>query len=241
VKAIYQRYMGWFDGNPAHLWAHPPVEAARRYVDFMGGADAVEEKARVSFETGDFRWVAEVLNHVVFAEPLHARARELLADTYEQLGYGSENGTWRGFYLTGATELRDGQVGTPTETASRDVIGQLSPEMAFDAIAVRVDGPKAWDEKLTIDIRFTDSKERYRLQLGNGALTYSAAERIDAADATLEGPRASLSALAAGSLHPDALVQAGINPSGDVGVLGRLASVLDTPDPNFAIVTPETP
>jgi alkyl sulfatase BDS1-like metallo-beta-lactamase superfamily hydrolase len=239
VKAIYQRYMGWFDGNPAHLWAYPPVEAARRYVDFMGGAAAVVEKARGSYEAGDLRWVAEVLNHVVFAEPSHASARELLADTYEQLGYGSENGTWRGFYLTGAAELRDGQVGSPTETASADVVGQLTPDMVFDAIAVRVDGPRAWDEKFTIDVRFTDSEQRYRLQLVNGVLTYSAAERPDAADMALDGPRAALPALAAGTLDADALLKAGINATGDVGVLARLAKVLEAPDPNFAIVTPK--
>ena len=102
VKAIYQRYMGWYDGNPAHLWQHPPVEAATRYVEFMGGADAVVAKARASYDAGDLRWAAEVLNHVVFAEPSHAEARALLADTFEQLGYGAENGTWRSVYLSGA-------------------------------------------------------------------------------------------------------------------------------------------
>jgi alkyl sulfatase BDS1-like metallo-beta-lactamase superfamily hydrolase len=108
VKAIYQRYMGWYDGNPAHLWPHPPAEAGRRYVEFLGGADAVVAKARDSFEAGDFRWAAEVLNHVVFADPDHQAAGELLADTYEQLGYGAENGTWRCVYLSGAYELRHG-------------------------------------------------------------------------------------------------------------------------------------
>lgn len=122
VKAIYQRYLGWFDGNPAHLWQHPPVEAAKRYVEFMGGADAVVAKARASFDAGDFRWVAEVVNHVIFAEPDHADARELLADTYEQLGYGCENGTWRNFYLSGAYELREGKFGTPASTVSEDLV-----------------------------------------------------------------------------------------------------------------------
>lgn len=141
MKAIYQRYLGWFDGNPAHLWQHPPVEAAKRYVEFMGGADAVVAKARASFDAGDFRWVAEVVNHVIFAEPDHADARELLADTYEQLGYGCENGTWRNFYLSGAHELRQGKFGTPASTASDDLVAALSPEMLFDAIAVTVNGP----------------------------------------------------------------------------------------------------
>jgi alkyl sulfatase BDS1-like metallo-beta-lactamase superfamily hydrolase len=112
VKAIYQRYMGWYDGNPSHLWQHPPVEAARRYVKFMGGADAAVAKARDSYDAGDYRWVAEVLNHVVFAEPSHAEARELQADCLEQLGYGAENGTWRSAFLSGAHELRHGNFGT---------------------------------------------------------------------------------------------------------------------------------
>jgi len=237
VKAIYQRYLGWFDGNPAHLWEHTPVEKATRYVEFMGGADAVVEKARASFDEGDYRWVAEVLNHVVFADENHAAARELLADTYEQLGYGSENGTWRDFYLSGATELRDGQFGTPTETTAPDVIGQLSPSMLFDAIAIQIDGPKAWDENLSIDVVLSDVDERYRLRLANGVLTYSSAPQQGDAGVTLRATRRALPALAAG-LTPDALANAKIEVSGDASVLARLGAVLDPGDKNFAIVTP---
>ncbi len=238
VKAIYQRYLGWFDGNPAHLWEHPPVERAKRYVDFMGGPDAVVDKARVAFDAGDYRWVAEVVNHVVFAEPEHAEARELLADTYEQLGYGSENGTWRDFYLSGVTELRQGPFGTPTTTDAPDLIGQLTPEMLFDAIAIQVDGPAAFDEKLTIDVVLTDAHERYRLRLANGVLTYSAAAQKGDADATLTSTKRALPALALGAASPDKLAAAGIELTGDASVLGRLVAVLDPGDPNFAIVTP---
>ena len=238
VKAIYQRYMGWFDGNPAHLWQHIPTEQAKRYVDFMGGADAVVEKAQRSFADGDFRWVAEVVGHVVFAEPDHAAARELLADAYEQLGYGSENGTWRNFFLSGATELRDGPFGTPTVTSSPDMVAQLSPEMLFDAIAIQIDGPKAWDQELSIDIVLTDTDQRFRLRLANGALTYSSATQSGDADATLTTTRAALPALALGGLSADGLSAAGIEVAGDAGVLGRLAAVLDPGDPDFAIVTP---
>ena len=238
VKAIYQRYLGWFDGNPAHLWEHPPVEKAKRYVDFMGGADNVVEKARTAFDAGDYRWVAEVVNHVVFAEPDHAAARELLADTYEQLGYGSENGTWRDFYLSGATELRDGQFGTPTETNAPDVIAQLSPSMLFDAIAIQINGPRAWHEKLSIDVVLTDVDERYRLRLANGVLTYSAAEQHGDADSTLTTTRRSLPALALGGLSADKLANVGIELNGDPSVLGRLTAVMEPGDKNFAIVTP---
>ncbi len=239
VKAIYQRYLGWFDGNPSHLWQHPPVEAATRYVDYMGGADAVVEKARASFADGDLRWVAEVLGHVVFADPSHAGARELLATTYERLGYGAENGTWRNFYLCGATELREGNFGTPTVAAAPDIVANLTPTMLFDALAIRVDGPRAWDERITIDVRFTDSPDRYRLQLANGVLTYTAATRPDAADATLTGPRAALPVLAEGRLDAATLHAAGLEITGDISALERLAALLDTPDQDFAIVTPD--
>ncbi|WP_069387419.1 alkyl/aryl-sulfatase [Cellulosimicrobium cellulans] len=238
VKAIYQRYLGWFDGNPAHLWEHTPVERARRYVELGGGADAVVEKARSAFESGDYRWVAEIVNHVVFAEPGHAEARELLADTYEQLGYGAENGTWRNFYLSGATELRDGAFGTPTQTGSPDMVGQLTPAMLFDALAVRVDGPRAWDERIAVDVVLTDTGERYRLRLANGVLTHSAAPQREDPDATLTTTRRALPALALGGLTTDRLAEAGIEVSGDAAVLARLGAVLDPGDPDFAIVTP---
>ncbi len=239
VKAIYQRYMGWFDGNPAHLWQHPPVEAARRYVEFMGGADAVVERARASYEAGDLRWVAEVVNHVVFADPSHAAARALLADTYEQLGYGAENGTWRNFYLSGATELRDGSFGTPVASSSPDMVAQLSPPMLLDALAIQVDGPRAWDEQLTFDIELTDAPERYRVALRNGVLTYTTADQSDAADLIITASRAALPTLALGAVTPEVLAEAGIQLSGDASVLQRLTAVLDAPDPDFAIVTAE--
>jgi alkyl sulfatase BDS1-like metallo-beta-lactamase superfamily hydrolase len=236
VRAIYQRYLGFFDGNPAHLWEHTPVERAKRYAKLAGGVDNLVANAREAFDAGDFRWAAETANHAVFAEPDHAGARELLADTYEQLGYGSENGTWRDFYLSGATELRDGQFGTPTETNAPDVIANLTPEMLFDAVAIQVNGPKAWDEKLSIDVVVSDTDQRYRVWLANGVLSYSAAPQEGDADATITSARASLPALAAG--NPAALAAAGIQVSGDAGALARLTAVLDPGDKNFAIVTP---
>src|SRR5690606_34336859 len=102
VKAVYQRYLGWFDGNPANLHPLPPEEAGRRYVELMGGADAVLAAGRAAFERGEYRWVAQLVNHLVFAEPDHREARELQADALEQLGYQAESGPWRNFYLTGA-------------------------------------------------------------------------------------------------------------------------------------------
>lgn len=238
VKAIYQRYMGWYDGNPAHLWPHPPEAAARRYVEFMGGPDAVVTKARTSFETGDFRWVAEVLCHVVFAEPEHRAARDLLADTYEQLGYGAENGTWRCAYLSGAHELRHGRFGTPVTPVSPDVLAQLTPEQLFDALAVRVNGPRCWDEHLTLDIHLTDVGTRYRLTLRNGVLTYTTAPQVTAPDAELHLSAPALTAVATGAVDPAGLAAAGVRTDGDPAAFGALLAALDAPDPDFAIVTP---
>ncbi|WP_432479274.1 alkyl/aryl-sulfatase [Nocardioides sp. GXQ0305] len=234
VKAIYQRYLGWFDGNPAHLWEHTPVERARRYVELAGGIDALVDAARRAFDAGDYRWAAETANHAVFAQPDHGGARELLADTYEQLGYGSENGTWRDFYLSGATELRDGQFGTPTETNAPDVIAQLTPDMLFDALAIQVDGPAAWDEELSIDVVLTDTDERYRVRLANGVLTYSPRPQRGSADTTVTTTRRALPALASGNL-----AQTGIEVTGDESTIGRLLGVLRPGDKNFAIVTPD--
>jgi alkyl sulfatase BDS1-like metallo-beta-lactamase superfamily hydrolase len=240
VKAIYQRYMGWFDGNPSHLWQHPPVEQARRYVEFMGGADAVVEKARASFEAGDYRWVAEVLGHVVFAEQGHQAARELLADTYEQLGYGSENGTWRNFFLSGTTELRSGSFGTPVATSAADLVANLTPEMLFDAMAIQVDGPRAWDTALTVDIALTDEDVRYRLQLANGVLTHRRVPEPGGADLTITVPHhEQLVGLVLGALPPEAMADAGIVMEGDTSVVGRLTALLQPGDPDFAMVTAE--
>ena len=220
------------------LWKHPPTEAGRRYVAFMGGADAVVEKARGSFDEGDFRWAAEVLSHVVFAEPDHAGARELLADTLEQLGYGAENGPWRCAFLSGAYELRHGAFGTPGTTASADLFAQLTPTQLFDALAIRVNGPRAWDERLSVDLTLTDAGETYRLWLRNGVLSQSRAPQRDTADLALRMPRAVLLGLVAGAVDPVALEASGVEHEGDLGALGRLLATLDEPDPGFAIVTP---
>ncbi|THV29455.1 alkyl/aryl-sulfatase [Glycomyces paridis] len=238
VKAIYQRYLGWFDGNPANLWQHTPVERAKRYTEALGGADKVVEAARPAFESGDYRWAAELLGHAVFAEPGHAAARDLLADTYEQLGYGAENGTWRNFYLSGATELREGNFGTPTAASSPDLIGQLSPEMLFDAIAIQVNGPKAWDERVLVDVVVPDADTTYRVRLANGVLTYTTAPQREDAEVTITADRRALPRLAGFGLDADQLAAAGITVTGDQAALGRLAAVIDPGDTAFDIVTP---
>jgi alkyl sulfatase BDS1-like metallo-beta-lactamase superfamily hydrolase len=238
VKAIYQRYMGWYDGNPANLWQHPPVEAGRRYLEYMGGADAVVARAGDSFAAGDFRWVAEVVSHVVFAEPAHQGARDLLADALEQLGYGSENGTWRCAYLSAAHELRHGSFGTPATTAAPDLFAQLTPEQWFDALAIRVDGPRAWSERLVIDVALSDLGQTHRVSLSNGVLSHTSSPGPVRPDLTLTLAMPALTGLLTGQLAPAQFAEAGVQLAGDPGALGRLLAVLDEPDPDFAIVTP---
>ncbi len=233
VKAIYQRYMGWFDGNPANLWQHPPEARATRYVESMGGADAVVERARGYVTAGDPRFASELLNHVVFAQPEHAGAKELLASVYTTLGHGAENGTWRNFYLMGAKELRDGPTPQPTSVAPRDLIAALSVEQVFDSVAIRIDGPKAWDLDFAIAWQFTDVDEQWLTTLSNGVFV---PERVAGASA-----RAALSVTLTKPQLMQLLAGQGLDQGafeGDAGVLLSLAGVVDTFDPNFAIVTP---
>jgi alkyl sulfatase BDS1-like metallo-beta-lactamase superfamily hydrolase len=236
VKAIYQRYMGWYTGNPAQLWEHTPTDAGKRYLEFMGGADAVVEKAKPYFESGDYRWVAEVLNHIMFAEPDHQGARELLADTYEQLGYGIENATWRNAYLSGAYELRNGSFGTPIQSSSPDMLGALTVPQFLDAVAIRVDGPRAWGLTIAIDLKVTDLDVVYRISLRNGVLVYSTFTQSGETEVTISMPKAAVPMLLLGNI--DALEKAGVQIAGDKSKLETLFSVLEAPDPDFAIVTP---
>ena len=238
VKAVYQRYLGWFDGNPARLWPHPPVESSTRYVECMGGPDAVVTLAAGYAADGDLRFAAELLDRVVFADPVHAGAKEQLAAVYERLAYGCENGTWRNFYLMGAEELRHGIDTSSVSVGSPELLGALTVEQLLDAIAIRIDGPKGWDEDLSIDWVFTDIGRTHRATLRNGVLIHrvvgDAASSAGAgpADLTLTLARPQmLGVLFGGGLD-------GIDVAGDPGVIGRLLAVVEFPDRNFAIVTP---
>ncbi|MFB7999273.1 alkyl/aryl-sulfatase [Streptomyces sp. NPDC056002] len=245
VKAVYQRYMGWFDGNPAHLWQHPPVEQAKRYVDFMGGSDTVLAKARASFEEGDLRWVAEVVNHVVFADPSNTGARELLATTYERLGYTQENGTWRNFYLTGARELRAGEEDAHGRKGfsmgSTEVLGGLSTEQLFQSMAVRVDGPRAAVHRLLLRWEFTDTGEVWTLLLGNGVLTPMRGDAPGGGkpQLTIGLERTEFDRILAGqSSFADAVAAGTVELDGEASALASLVDVLEQPGARFPIVLP---
>ncbi|NUS44455.1 MAG: MBL fold metallo-hydrolase [Mycobacteriaceae bacterium] len=232
VKAVYQRYLGWFDGHPSTLWQHPPEAGAVRYVKAFGGIDNVIDKAAGFTRDGDLRFAAELLKHAVFAEPANSTAKNALAEVYTQLGYGAENATWRGFYLMGAKELREGVYPTALNLAG-GMAAALSIEQLFDTVAIRLNGPRAAAHSLVIDWQFNDLDTTMRLTLSNGALirTIDPRRKTDV-DLTLTLTKPQLVALLAGRGID------GIDHAGDITVLDRLLGLLDQPDPNFAIVTP---
>ncbi len=242
VKAIYQRYLGFFDGNPATLHPHPPVEAAKRYVAYMGGAEAILERARDDHEAGDDRWVAEVVRHVVFAEPDNTAARELLADALTQLGYQAESGPWRNFYLTGAKELRDGVMVLPTpSTTSPDVIAAMPTSLILDYLAIRLKHRDAAELAGSTLLVLTDVEERHLLELSNGVLHNrpAAGDEEVAADATITATRAWLNGLLAADDPATALTSGDdADITGDPTSLLSVFGLLDEFPFWFNIVTP---
>ncbi len=239
VRAVYQRYMGFYDGNPANLDPLPPEEAGKRYVEAMGGPDAVLAGARKAVEGGDYRWAAQLLNHLVFAEPDNQAARELQADTLEQLGYQSENATWRNVYLSGALELRQGVARAKARNSAPDMIRALTPSLFFDYLAVRIDAMKAADEDLLINWRFSDLGEDYALTLRNGVLTHRNGARHAKPDVSLSMTKALLDRIAlkeTGFLKESMIGGIEID-QGRIKLL-RLLGGLDEPNPQFNLVTP---
>jgi len=238
-RAVYQRYMGWYDANPTTLDQLPPEPAAKKYVEYMGGAAAVLKKARVDFDKGEYRWVAEALKQVVFADPNNREAKDLLADTYEQLGYQSEAGPWRAIYLTGASELRNG---VPKAGAislqGPDMVKAMPPGELFDYWGVRLNGPKAAGKNMTLGFNVADIGKQYTLTVRNGAL--SSDERVAAtADARLTLNKQVLDRIQLGQTTMDQAIAAGdIKVEGDKGKVRDFFSLLDTYPFWFDIVTP---
>ncbi|MEV0096103.1 alkyl sulfatase dimerization domain-containing protein [Streptomyces sp. NPDC050738] len=233
VKGIYQRYMGWFDANPAHLWSHPPVEESKRYVKALGGRGATVARALLFVHEGDLRFAATLLNHVVFADPTYTPAKRELAKVYTKLGYATENAVWRNFYLTGAMELTDGVKPAESNTTGPTMLMALSVDQLIDSVAIRINGPKAWDLKLSMDWSFPALGAVWHLTLQNGVLTYRSDAKADpGAGVTLTMTKPQLLSLLGGAGLGD------IKVVGDVTLLQKMLAVVEKPDPNFAIVTP---
>lgn len=238
TRAIYQFYMGFYDGNPTTLDQLPPEEAAKKYIDYMGGAASVMQKAKADFDKGEYRWVAEALKHVVFADPGNEGAKNLLADAYEQMGYQAESGTWRSAYLQGANELRNGLPNAgKIETAGPDTIRAMRPEMTFDYLAVQLNPEKAAGKKLTLGMTFTDLNESYVLMVENSVLNYS--NKPAATDARVTLTKEVFDKLQAGDLSTEQAIQAGaIKIDGRREALKEFVGLFEKPPFWFNIVTP---
>ncbi|MFD9903405.1 alkyl/aryl-sulfatase [Streptomyces sp. NPDC059063] len=254
LKGVYQRYLGWFDGNPAHLWTYPQAEAGRRYVEAIGGPDAVVRQAQAAYDGGDYRWAAELLNHVVFGLPDQSEpAKQLQARVLSQLGYGAENGTWRDFYLTGARELTVGVENRATQEAG-DLVNSLSLEQYFAAMARSVDGPKAAAEQRTpiaLQWRVTGTPEQScTTTLRNGVLVFVPGKDILAGtpQATITLSRAALNGLyLSGPDFPrnfrTAVEKGEITLGGpeQQAYADTVFGYLTLPNPKFPIVAPAAP
>ncbi len=238
ARAVYQRYFGVYDGNPVNLDPLPPEQAGRRYVEALGGPARVVELAREALEEGDERWAATLASHAVFADAGNASAREVEADALEQLGYQTENATWRNAYLQGAHELREGPVSAPTD-AGGDVVRAIATAQLFDALGVRMDGLRAAEQPLVLNWDFPDIAERWVLRVQHGALSYAPGEPDPEADATVRLDRETLNRVMLGESDAIGELQAGrITIEGDGEKLGAFLGLLVAADPGFAIVTP---
>ncbi|MEW6272964.1 MAG: alkyl sulfatase dimerization domain-containing protein [Thermodesulfobacteriota bacterium] len=238
AKAVYQRYMGWYDANPASLHALPPEPAAKRYVEAMGGAGAVRERARRAADEGDYRWAAMLLNHAVFADPADQAARDALADVYTQLAYQAEAGTWRNIYLTGAQELRSGVVQLPPPTLSPDVLAATPTPMLLDFAAVRLDPERALARPLRLNLVLTDVDERHLLAVESGVLVHEAGVEDPAAPTARMKRIDMLMTLFAGVPVGVRTASGDIVTEGDAGAWPALVGMIDPIDTNFPIVTP---
>lgn len=238
-RAVYVKYLGFFDGNPASLHPLPPIEQARRYLEFMGGSDAVVERARPCFEAGDYRWVAEVLNHVVMAEPDHVQGRALLADTLEQLGYQSESAPWRNFYLSGALELRHGLPETQAFQASGGIAAGMPIENFFQVLAVRLLPAAVAGRRIRLQLHFSDLDCSYLLVIENSVLNYFKDRLDDAADATLTLSALNFKRLLMGlSNAPQLITEGQLEIAGDPETLLGLKTLFDQFPRRYPLVTP---
>ena len=239
TKAVYQFYMGAYDGNPANLNPLPPQESAKHYLELIGGADKAVAAAQTAYDKGEYRWAAELLNQAVFGQPDHKGAKELLAKTYEQMGYMAEAATWRNSYLTAAAELRNGP---PTKGISKsDVIEMLHQtpiERFLEAMAAGLNGPDAEGKDLKVNLVLTDTKESYVLWIENAVLHFKRAEPASDANATLTLTKPIFVKMIAGTAGvKDTLLSDELKIGGSKMDLVRFFGLIDKAPGTFPIVT----
>ena len=239
-KAVYQRYLSWYDGNPANLNKYSPVEAGKRYVDLAGGPDALLAKAQAAFNSGDYRWVAEVVNHLVFADPTNTAARNLQADALEQLGYQSESATFRNAYLMGAQELRKGPP-RPTVGAvrARGLLRAMTIEQVFDSLSVRIKQEELGGVQLSLNWTFHDVGETWVLGVSNRTLWYSPNRHDADAVASITMRRSTfIDIVTQATTFMDQIEAGQITIDGDATVLLTIFGNLDEVSTSFPIVEP---
>ena len=244
VKAVYQRYLSWYDAHPANLHPLPPVPGAAKYVEYMGGIDALIARAQADFDAGQYRWVAEVMKHAVYAHPERADARELAAAALEQMGFQAESATWRNAFLLGAREYRLGPPPAGKGAAGIGLLSAIPNGLLFDALAVRVNAERAGDQAFAMDWHFSDSGEDWRLNLSNGALSSlrladlpPEAPPLPAAEVSLTLDRPTLEAIMQQRLPaPQAVAEGRLRMAGQVQLLGAFFGLLDRFAGNFAVV-----
>jgi alkyl sulfatase BDS1-like metallo-beta-lactamase superfamily hydrolase len=240
AKAVYQAYFGWYDANPANLDPLPPAEAAQKYVEAMGGATEVLRKGQSAFDTGDYRWAAMLLNHLVFADASNVDAKKLLAAIYDQLGYQAESGPWRDVYLSGAYELRNGTQGMANDPRNALALLRATPAArSLDSMAVRLNGPDADGKHMTFNFIFDDVQESHVVELENAVLHHRQADPVPGADATVHLTRDLLVRLGIGDAGAREVVMSDeLKVEGSRLKLLSFLSMIDKPDGRFAIVTP---
>ena len=240
VKAAIDKQFGWYNGNPATLHPLPRVETAKKYVEYMGGADAIVKKAKADYDKGNYRWVMQALMQVVYADPSNMAARNLMADASEQLGYQSEAGTWRGWYLSAAKDLREGVKPMQVVTfASPDTVSAMPLELFFDYLSIRLDGPKAEGKTIKLNLNLPDTKDKYLLVVQYGVLQYHKDQQADDADASLTMDRSTLNEIIGGKLKVEQGVTNGkIKLDGDPKKFEEFVGLLDTFDPWYQVVMP---
>ena len=241
VKAVYQRYLSWYDGNPCNLHPLPPAPAAAKFVEYMGGAPAVITRARADFAKGEFRWVAQVMKEVVYAEPANKEARELCADALEQMGYQAESATWRNAFLYGAQELRHGIFRMPARVMmGADTLAGLATDVFFDLMAIRLDPAKAAGQSMVLNWHFTDRAEKLALTLKHCTLSHRIGQWSGQAAASITTTRATLDAIVLGkTTAPEAMTSGGLRIDGDASRFAVLFGMLEQPTSlMFDILTP---
>jgi alkyl sulfatase BDS1-like metallo-beta-lactamase superfamily hydrolase len=240
AKAVYQRYFGWYDGNPANLDPLPPVQAGVRYVELAGGAVKLLENAEAAYDDGEYRWVAEVVNHLVFADPDNEDARDLLARAYDQLGYQAESGPWRDVYLTGAFELRHGGPDKGIDLASAMGMIRHAPLARFlDAMAGRLNAPKAEGKEMIVNLVVTDIDATHVLELKNSVLRHYEREAHPDANVTLKVTHELFLRMLTGTAGlKDTLFSDQLEVEGSRLDLVGFFRLFDKPEGKFNIVTP---